>query len=463
MPPGGMRAVVDTVAARAASAVRTLLDSRHRRCRCVRRWRLRPRSSSTCVDVAARKLAALRCHRTQLAGDALDLLSDDEARRLLGVEHFRRAEVGSKDDAFIERLAASARIVGAAFRRPWRLKPVPTLMRETLLDLLRCPFCGGRLTLVDNEALVRTHGRIESGVLGCDCCAFPVVAGIPVLIADDTTREAMHQMEAGSARTGAVHTARPRRSARRCVPGAAAARRRDLSRRAGDPEPRRRGGLLPVPLLGPDVPDDRGAAAGVRPERRPGPAPVLDLCGGSGHLTRVLAGLEPAGGVINADMYFWKLWMARRFTSPTCDAICCDANNPLPFARDTCSLVVLADAFPYIWHKRLLAEEMMRAGRARRGHRAAAPAQLARREFLGGHDAYAGRLREPAGAVCSHVFSATSVSSTVCSNQRTVDLTRSASPAEIGDRAVIDPRRQQTRGSVSTGTMSEIRARYEES
>ena len=69
-------------------------------------------------------------------------------------------------------------------------------MRETLLDILRCPFCGSRLTLVDNQALVCAHGRIESGVLGCDCCAFPVVTGIPVLIADDTTREAMHQLEA---------------------------------------------------------------------------------------------------------------------------------------------------------------------------------------------------------------------------------------------------------------------------
>ena len=53
--------------------------------------------------------------------------------------------------------------------------------------------------------------------------------------------------------------------------------------------------------------------------------------------------------------------MARRFTSPSSEAVCCDGNNPLPPARDACSLVVLADAFPYIWHKRLLAEEMMRA------------------------------------------------------------------------------------------------------
>ncbi len=70
-------------------------------------------------------------------------------------------------------------------------------MREALLDLLRCPFCGSSLTVVDNDALVRAGGRVESGVLGCDCCAFPIVAGIPVFIADDATTDAMHQMEAG--------------------------------------------------------------------------------------------------------------------------------------------------------------------------------------------------------------------------------------------------------------------------
>jgi N-acetyl-1-D-myo-inositol-2-amino-2-deoxy-alpha-D-glucopyranoside deacetylase len=106
MAPGRMRAVIDTVAARipprrapysilgvdadafgAAIVLPTLT-----------------------IDVrtyAARKLAALRCHRTQLADDALDLLSDEEARRLLGLEHFRRANVGSRNDAFIEQLAVS--------------------------------------------------------------------------------------------------------------------------------------------------------------------------------------------------------------------------------------------------------------------------------------------------------------------------------------------------------------------
>src|SRR6188768_1248005 len=70
-------------------------------------------------------------------------------------------------------------------------------MRIETLSILRCPFCGTQLTLVENDALWRVDDRIEAGVLGCECCAFPIVDGIPVLIANDTTRSAMHLLEAG--------------------------------------------------------------------------------------------------------------------------------------------------------------------------------------------------------------------------------------------------------------------------
>jgi LmbE family N-acetylglucosaminyl deacetylase len=56
---------------------------------------------------AARKLAALRCHRTQVAGGPFDQVSAAEAEALLGVEHYHRADVGSPTPAFIERLARS--------------------------------------------------------------------------------------------------------------------------------------------------------------------------------------------------------------------------------------------------------------------------------------------------------------------------------------------------------------------
>ncbi len=55
---------------------------------------------------AARKLAALQCHRTQVAGGPFDQLSAADAEALLGIEHYRRADVGSTAPAFIERLTA---------------------------------------------------------------------------------------------------------------------------------------------------------------------------------------------------------------------------------------------------------------------------------------------------------------------------------------------------------------------
>jgi uncharacterized protein YbaR (Trm112 family) len=234
-------------------------------------------------------------------------------------------------------------------------------VREALLELMRCPFCGSRLTVVDNDALVRTNGRIESGVLGCDCCAFPVVAGIPVMIADDTTRTAMHQMEAGH-HEAALFTLLGLDDVR-------AASFRALLERGDEATYRDALALLSLDaeadcflyrFSDPTYVATQTLLRALGQNRWTVSRPVLDLCGGSGHLTRVLLGLEPAAGVIDADIYFWKLWMAKRFTAPGCDPVCCDANSPLPFARGACSLVVLADAFPYIWHKRLLVEEMMR-------------------------------------------------------------------------------------------------------
>lgn len=52
----------------------------------------------------ARKLAALECHASQMHGCALLAVSDRDAARFLGTEHYRRADVGSRNDAFIEHL-----------------------------------------------------------------------------------------------------------------------------------------------------------------------------------------------------------------------------------------------------------------------------------------------------------------------------------------------------------------------
>jgi uncharacterized protein YbaR (Trm112 family) len=232
-------------------------------------------------------------------------------------------------------------------------------MDLSLLEILRCPFCGTRLDLVENDALDRDDARVRWGVLGCQCCAFPIIDGIPVLVADDTARRAMHTLEAGD-RDGA-------RAVMLGLYGAATAALATLL--AQTPPPTYRA-LLEV--ISPDAESTyfvyrfsdatfvmaESILGAIGADRRH-TARVIDLCGGSGHLARTLAAVSPTSPVV-ADLYFHKLWLAQRLVSPGCTAVCCDANHPLPFSSSTFSMVVLSDAFPYIWHKRLLAGEMMR-------------------------------------------------------------------------------------------------------
>ena len=63
---------------------------------------------------AERKVAALRCHRTQVEGTALDCLDVAVAARLLKTEHYRSAEVGARGDSFLERLGVPLAASGQA-------------------------------------------------------------------------------------------------------------------------------------------------------------------------------------------------------------------------------------------------------------------------------------------------------------------------------------------------------------
>jgi len=55
---------------------------------------------------AVRKLHALRCHQSQVAGDALDRMPDTAAPCVLGSELYRRADVGATRETFLDRMAA---------------------------------------------------------------------------------------------------------------------------------------------------------------------------------------------------------------------------------------------------------------------------------------------------------------------------------------------------------------------
>lgn len=239
-------------------------------------------------------------------------------------------------------------------------------MDRHLLELLRCPYCGTRLSLVDNVALEQRGSEINAGVLGCECCAYPVVDGIPVLIANDTAREAIAALEAGHQESALLAllglTDAPRADAfrRLLAPNVEATYRDALEVLSQDAE----GTYFVYRFSDPTYVTAEALVRALSQDHSLTTGRRLDLCGGSGHLTRVLDAtpLRPPARVetVLSDVVFWKLWLAAYFTAPGCAPVCCDANHPLPFDHDAFQIVVLSDAFPYIWHKRLLAEEMIR-------------------------------------------------------------------------------------------------------
>src|SRR5258708_30058094 len=64
------------------------------------------------------------------------------------------------------------------------------------LSILRCPYCGGRLNLVDSLFHRVSDDEIHDGILGCHCCIFPVVDGIPVLHLQPAATAARAHIEA---------------------------------------------------------------------------------------------------------------------------------------------------------------------------------------------------------------------------------------------------------------------------
>lgn len=233
-------------------------------------------------------------------------------------------------------------------------------MRVETLDVLRCPYCGGRLELVTSLFHRRTDHDLLDGVLGCRCCIFAIVDGIPV----------MHLMPTAGAALEHVKAGRPD-LARRAMFGLDAPAQAEIFERAA--ASRTATYRETVEAIGPDFEGGyflyrfsdptfvvaqavvRSVAGAVLGDARRS----VDVCGGSGHLTRSLLEYSSAPPIL-ADLYYAKIWLARRFTAPGCEPVCCDGNAPLPFARGAFSLAMCTDAFMYIWTKRQFVNEMER-------------------------------------------------------------------------------------------------------
>ena len=112
MPPGAMRTVVDEAADRFGGDTgqgrppRSILGVED--AGAFGAFAAAPTLVLDTGDFARRKLRALACHRTQRHDCALGLIPEEEAARLLGVEHYRRADVGAQGPSFLDRLPSRA-------------------------------------------------------------------------------------------------------------------------------------------------------------------------------------------------------------------------------------------------------------------------------------------------------------------------------------------------------------------
>jgi uncharacterized protein YbaR (Trm112 family)/SAM-dependent methyltransferase len=228
-------------------------------------------------------------------------------------------------------------------------------MKASFLELLRCPFCGGRLTLQGTNQ----DGMHSTGILCCQCCAYPMVEGIPYLRTGTAAEVALRQIgQEQSEHALFTLLGLPegqRQPFKRLLQREQPATFRDcLSLLCPGPE----GDYLFHRFSDPTFLCSQLVLRALAQDRRCMAGPVLDICGATGHLTLSLC--ETAQDVILSDLSFAKLWLARRFLAPGCQPVCCDASEPLPFAPRTFSFVLCSDAFHYVWRRRLLACEMVR-------------------------------------------------------------------------------------------------------
>ena len=233
------------------------------------------------------------------------------------------------------------------------------MLIETL-DLLRCPYCGGRLSLVDSMFHRSTATEIREGILGCHCCIFPLVDGIPVLHVLPASTVARDHIQAGRPELArrAMFGLDDESQARAFdeVASSDTSTYRDIVEALG---PNFEGGYFLYRFSDPTYIVAQAVARAVGAVVLGGTRRAIDICGGSGHVTRTLRDLSDVPPVL-ADLYFAKVWLARRFTAPGCEPVCCDGNAPMPFARGAFAFAMCTDAFMYIWTKRQFVGEMER-------------------------------------------------------------------------------------------------------
>lgn len=280
-------------------------------------------------------------------------------------------------------------------------------LADTLLPLLRCPFCKGRFTFsaVPQPALAAA----ECGVLACQCGSFPVLDGIPII---QTRPVGMFEHTTGAAQVAGVAPARlvdlirrgqaadalleclsfpilppaiSRSVGHRMSTGAAATRlarwrckrlieSRILKRRESvsaidvfrfyqDHSPlfHELGHYFNLRFCQPR----HLAALALLANVPAGPRPVLDVGCGLGHFEHYLSERRDPVAALGVDMNFFHVWIARHWVAPRSHFVCANVADGLPFADGAGAAVLCSDAYHYFPDRPSVLAEMARCAPGR--------------------------------------------------------------------------------------------------
>jgi uncharacterized protein YbaR (Trm112 family) len=232
-------------------------------------------------------------------------------------------------------------------------------MRLETLDILRCPYCGSRLEFVASVPQQGSNDEIDDAVLQCKCSWFPIVAGIPVMHLEPPVPAALAHLEAGRPELAKRAMFNLSQDESRRLDEVLASGRATYASVVDSLGPGYERGYFLYRFSDPSYVVAHALIRAVAGAAAKSGGRAIDLCGGSGHLTRAMMDLSSEPPVL-ADLYFTKVWLGRTFTAAGCEGVCCHADAPLPFSRAAFRYAMCADAFMFIWTKRQLVQEMVR-------------------------------------------------------------------------------------------------------
>lgn len=271
-------------------------------------------------------------------------------------------------------------------------------MNRFLLDILRCPFCSGKFTVIKGD---EQPDKWEYAVLGCYCDRYPVVAGIPVIrkgvlgAKGEKSQTISRLIESGRNQDALLAMAMPPEPA-----GANLAPKwvQQLPQIKGMGRVKDFFGTFAIPqwakaaqkflLEGPQgkTADDyfkfhflhswRKEEYNYFANRFAQPRqlvalslltliesphkPVLDFGCGFGHLTRHLPRRVGHQPLIGADLDFVRLYVAKNVLAPDASYVCCNGDVPLPFPDGLFSVSYASDTLFMVTNKVVCSKEIQR-------------------------------------------------------------------------------------------------------